>query len=110
LFPANPVKDMSYFAVEWANKWRYTPAAPQGVREKIFEKKAASNWQLAISQQAGTWFLVFGTWEALRPSACWDWDWDWVTQASRKGHASVTQASIWISGLFATEIEKWRVG
>jgi hypothetical protein len=25
---------MSYFAIEWANKWRYTPAAPQGVSGK----------------------------------------------------------------------------
>jgi hypothetical protein len=28
----------------------------------------------------------------------------------RKGHPSATQASIWISGLFATETKKGRVG
>lgn len=46
--------DMSYFFIEWANKRRYTPAAPQGaVLPKSYlktEQRAASNWQLAISQ------------------------------------------------------------
>jgi len=47
----------------------------------------------------------------------WDWDWiglglgdpkgdPWVTQASPKGHASASQASIPRSLLFATKLEK----
>jgi hypothetical protein len=48
----------------------------------------------------------------LRPSADWDWDWVWdrMTQASPKGHPSVTQGSrkgrIEEALLFATKLEK----
>jgi hypothetical protein len=46
---------MSYFPIARANKWRYTPAAPQGVSRKRYlktEQIAASNWQLARKTNA----------------------------------------------------------
>jgi hypothetical protein len=67
---------------------------PSGVEVGlIIENLADSNWQLAVSQKAGTWFLVFGTWrKRCDPLPDWDWDWDWVTLGSPLGHARATQA------------------
>jgi hypothetical protein len=52
----------------------------------VFANILTANENLSAQQRNGEplRFVFYG----LRPSA----DWDWVTQASRKGHPSITQA------------------
>jgi hypothetical protein len=102
----------------WANKWRYTPAAPQGVNgkryltirllaigSKLLARKSNSVRGEAWCFHFATLCLLgigFGIGSPLgHPS---------VTQGPRKGHPSAMQGLIWISGLFATEMEKQGVG
>jgi hypothetical protein len=51
----DPITDMflslSSFALDSFLLWRYTPAAPQGEKWKIFENQANSSQQLAISKK-----------------------------------------------------------
>jgi len=89
---------LSYFAIDQANKWRYTPAAPQGVNGKRSLKISSQHSAISIQPKHES---------RLRRSADWDWvwDWAWVTQASRLGDAWSTQASRlghpWV------ELNKW---
>jgi hypothetical protein len=73
---------MYQFAIDMGEENNYTPAAPKGVEAKIFENLAASNWQLALSQNRK---------RLCDPLPAWDWVWVWVAPGPPLGHPMATQ-------------------
>jgi hypothetical protein len=79
----------------------YSGSAQACERHKIFDNKQ-------LAGEAGIWHLVIGIWQNVATLCLLGLGLGgaWATQAWPKGHASTTQAWIWVSVLFATEMEK----
>src|SRR5580765_7091256 len=92
-------------AIASANKWRYTPAAPQGVNGKRSLKISKSALSSQPSAPTATLCLLgLGLGLGLRrPSVTLGsrLGHPWVTHGSPLGHAWVTQGSNGTSALFA---------